>query len=66
MFLDGKKIFQAVNLNLHPCYVLYSDDCFEIAWAYTYDIYKDFHTTFDSSGKIISQCGDTKNGYAYK
>lgn len=66
MFLDGKKIFQAVNLNLHPRYVFYSDDCFEITWAYTYDIYKDFYTTFDSSGKIISQCGDNKNGYAYK
>lgn len=65
MFLDGKKIFQAVNLNLHPRYVFYSDDCFEITWAYTYDIYNEFYTTFDSSGKIISQCGDNKNGYAY-
>lgn len=67
MFLDDKIIFQAVNLNLHPIYVDYSHDCFDITWAYTYDIYKDFFTTFDLSGKIISQCGDiTKNGYAYK
>lgn len=67
MFLDDKKIFQAVNLNLHPNYVDYSDDCFYITWAYTYDIYKDFFTTFDLSGKIISQCGDiTKNEYAYQ
>lgn len=65
VYLNNQQIFQVVNRFLRPNYIFPNPErnCFAIEWSYSYDIYRSFNTTFDFSGKMISQCGDYKNEY---